>query len=125
MAKLPDDAKYVLLVDDEKVIVDFLERFLKRLNIASIAVTSGEEALEVYSRAHFDLVLLDIQLGGIDGLYVLEKIKQKDPSVKAIMITGRAEKVLQERALSLGALDYITKPLDLSELRAKLGRYLK
>lgn len=116
--------KHVLLVDDEEEIISFMENFLKRFKISSTKVTSGEEALEVYGKKKTDFVLLDIHLKGIDGFTVLQELKAKDPSVKVIIITGSSEKDSQNRAMALGAIDYISKPLDLSELKEKINRYM-
>lgn len=115
--------KSVLIVDDEVEIVQFLERFLNRLKIQTITALSGEEALAVYDKDKIGLVFLDIQMKGIDGLTVLEKLREKNPKARVIMLTGKAEREYQEKATSLGALDYITKPLDLGELREKITTY--
>ena len=116
--------KNILLVDDEKEIVNFLENFLRRLKLSSLKATSGEEALSMYDKDKIHLVFLDIQMKGIDGLSVLKEIKTRDPEAQVIMITGKAEKEFQYKAKELGALDYITKPLDLGDLREKIHRYL-
>ena len=116
--------KTVLLVDDEVEIIDFLENFLKRFKISSVKVTSGEEALEVYREDAVGFVFLDIQLPGINGIEVLTELKKINPAVKVIMITGRADNEFQQNALRLGAIDYVTKPLDLGELKEKIQKYI-
>ncbi|MCM8773332.1 MAG: response regulator [Candidatus Omnitrophica bacterium] len=116
--------KPVLLVDDEEEIVNFLENFLRRFKIPSIKTTSGEEAIALYSKERIGFIFLDIQMEGIDGLSVLKELKKTDPSVKVIFITGRGEKELYEKTKKLGAIDYITKPLDLRELKEKIDKYI-
>lgn len=116
--------KSILLVDDEKEIVNFLEHFLKRMKLPSIKATSGEEALDMYDKDKVHAVFLDIQMKGLDGLAVLREIKERDPEAQVIMITGRFEKEVQDKARELGALDYITKPLDLGDLKEKINRYI-
>ncbi|MFC1501210.1 response regulator [Elusimicrobiota bacterium] len=116
--------KKVLIVDDEEEIIAFMERFLKRLKISSICATSGEQAIALYDKKEIGFVFLDIKMGGMDGLTALEKIRQIDPEVKAIIITGNVSSSFTEKAKSLGALDYITKPLDLSEFKAKVDKYI-
>jgi len=116
--------KCVLLVDDEEEIVNFLEHFLKRFSISSIKASSGEEALKIYDKDKICLTFLDIQLGGIDGITVLGELKKKHSDVKVIMITGKAEKEFKDKAASLGVLGYVTKPLDLSELKAIIHKYI-
>lgn len=117
-------AKRVLLVDDEVEIIDFLENFLKRFKLTSIKATSGEDALALYDKEQVDFVFLDIQLKAMDGISVLKELKRINPEVKVIMITGKSEDDFQEKAKSFGALDYITKPLDLSELKDKVYKYI-
>ena len=114
----------VLIVDDEKEIVDFLGRFLQRLNIAAIKAYNGEEALQKFDQEHPDFIFLDIQMPDKDGITILKEIKKTDSAVKVIMITGKDDKDLQAKARKYGAVDYITKPLDLSELSAKINNYI-
>ena len=116
--------KSILIVDDEEEILTFLEHFLQRFEISVTKATSGEEALAIYARQNVDFVFLDIQLQGIDGIKVLQGLKKMNPLAKVVMITGKFEKKLKEEAKSKGALDYITKPLDLTILRRVIDKYL-
>jgi len=116
--------KSILLVDDEVEIVNFLANFLGRLGINTIKATSGEEALKLYDKDKIDFVFLDIQMQGIDGLTVLRRIKEVNPRARVIMITGKVDIVSQTKAKKGGALDYITKPLDLGELKEKVEKYI-
>ncbi|MDD4183769.1 MAG: response regulator [Candidatus Omnitrophica bacterium] len=118
------EKKKVLIVDDEIEIVDFLSRFLQRLGITAIKANSGEEALKKYNELHPDFIFLDIQMPDKDGLTILKEIKKIDDSVKIIMITGKDDEELQAKAKKYGALDYITKPLDLGELSIKIDDYI-
>lgn len=115
--------RHFLLVDDEVEIVDFMERFLKRLKISSTKATSGEEALRTYDKDAVDCVFLDLHMNGLDGFAVLEEIKKVNPEAKVIIIAGSADKASLERAKQLGAADYIMKPIDLSELKEKIDLY--
>lgn len=116
--------KKVLLVDDEVEIVDFLERFLKRFDIESIKAISGEQALDLYNPDVVGFVFLDIKMGGITGLEVLERLKQRNSQVKVFMITGQGDADSRDAAQKLGATDYITKPLDLGELKDKINKHM-
>jgi len=116
--------KRILLVDDEVEVVTFLSHFLKRFKISTLEATSGEEALRIYDKNNIDFVFLDIQMGGIDGLTVLKKIKMVNPEAKIIMITGKADTEHQDKAKELGAIDYIIKPLDLIDLKEKIDKYI-
>lgn len=114
----------VLIVDDEKEIVDFLESFLSRLDIATIKATTGQEALERYDASQPEFVFLDIKMPDKDGITVLKELRGKNPQVKVIMITGSEEREMQLQAKKHGAIDYITKPLDLSDLRQKIKEHI-
>lgn len=116
--------KKVLIVDDEKEIVVFMSRFLKRLNIDSVMCGSGEEAVEYYKQQHFDCVLLDIHLGGISGVEVLKILKEYDSNVKVIIITGSISGDNKDIVMQLGALDYLQKPIELTDLKEKVLKYI-
>jgi DNA-binding response OmpR family regulator len=116
--------KSVLIVDDEEEIVDFMEKFLRRCRIRSMKATCGEAAVRMYTTTEVSMVFLDIHMGDMDGFSVLKQLKETDPSAKIIMITGCSDNESREKAIALGALDYITKPLDLSDLRSKVEKYI-
>ncbi len=116
--------KHILLVDDEEEIVVFMANFLKRFKIASTKATSGEEAIRVYDPKSMGFVFLDLHLKTMDGFSVLNILKEKNPDVKVIIIAGSPDKVSIEKAYGLGAVDYITKPLDLSEFKKKIDKYI-
>jgi DNA-binding NtrC family response regulator len=117
--------KKILIVDDEEEILAFMARFLKRLEIDSITAISGEEAIELYKKNTFDCVLLDIHLGGMSGVEVLKSLKKMDPKVKAMIITGNICSDLKTDVHNLGVLDYIQKPIDLSDFKEKILTYIK
>jgi len=116
--------KKILIVDDEEEILAFMARFLKRLEIDSITAVSGEEAIELYKKNTFDCVLLDIHLGGMSGVEVLKNLKKMDPKVKAMIITGNICSDLKTDVHNLGVLDYIQKPIDLSDFKEKILTYI-
>lgn len=116
--------KKVLIVDDEKEIVDFMARFLKRLNIDSKTAISGEQALEFYKADKYDCVFLDIHLGGIDGIEVLKQLKLLNSDVKVVVITGSIGEESKEKIIKLGAIDYLQKPIVLSEFKEKIKNYV-
>jgi two-component system nitrogen regulation response regulator NtrX len=78
----------ILVVDDESGIRNSLEEILREEGWEAASVASGEECLESCSKNDFDLVLLDVWLPGMDGLKVLESLKQRDPAPLVIMISG-------------------------------------
>lgn len=116
--------KHILLVDDEEEIVDFMGNFLKRFRISSTKATSGEQALELYDPKSTDYVFLDLHMTGIDGFNVLKRLKNLNPGVKVIIIAGSTDKDSMQKANELGAMDYITKPIDLSDFKKKIDKYI-
>lgn len=116
--------KKVMVVDDEQEIVDFLGRFLDRLNVSVIKAIRSIEVIDYYHQFKPDCVFLDIQMPDKDGMTLLKELRKLDSDSKVIMITGRGEKEFQERAKRMGAVDYITKPLDLNDLREKIEKYI-
>jgi two-component system response regulator AtoC len=100
----------ILVVDDEPLIRENLERILTEEDYAVTSVDSGEKALSLLGKTDFDLVLLDLNLPGIDGIDVLQQARQIDPELLVIVVTGYASVESAVRALKLGAYDYIKKP---------------
>ena len=116
--------KKILVADDEHEIVEFLASFLERFGFIVIKARGGKEAVALFQQHRPDCVFLDIQMPDIDGIAVLEAVKSLDEKIKVIMITGREDQELREKATEYGALDYVTKPLDLGELKEKINQYL-
>ena len=106
----------LLIVDDELDVREFAKNFFTKRKIECITASRGEEALELTRSQKPSLILLDIRMEGISGLDTLAKIREFDPRVKVIMVTGVEEKSAMDRAQELGVLDYIHKPLVLEEL---------
>lgn len=107
----------VLVVDDDKNVRDFLDKFLKQKGYNSvIMVDSGLKAIDIVKSEEIGLVLLDIKLPEMNGLEVLSKIKEVKKDLNVIMITGFPEETAAKMALKLGAYDYIVKPFDLAYL---------
>jgi DNA-binding response OmpR family regulator len=117
--------KKILIVDDEEEILAFMARFLKRLEIDSITAVSGEDAIDLFKKNTFDCVLLDIHLGGMNGVEVLKSMKKLNPKVKAMIITGNICSDLKTDVHNLGVIDYIQKPIDLSDFKEKILNYIK
>lgn len=117
-------AMKILVVDDEVEVVNFLCVFLNRLGISAEKAICGKEALEAFRNNRPEWVFLDIKMPDMDGLEVLKKMKEIDPNIKAMMITGRNDESAQNEAQALGASDYLMKPIDLDNLREKIEQYI-
>ena len=112
----------VLIVDDEKIIRDSFSRVLLKEGYAVEAVESGRLALERAAEEPPDIVLLDLKMPGLDGMETFRELKEKDPDVVGIMITGYPTIESAVKAVKLGAYDYLTKPCSPEELRIVLAR---
>jgi len=112
--------KTVLIVDDEKNIVDILSFNLKKEGYDIITAYDGEAALARYTEKRPDLILLDVMLPEIDGFAVCRRIREVDKITPIIMLTAREEETDKVLGLELGADDYITKPFSVRELQARV-----
>jgi two-component system, OmpR family, response regulator VicR len=116
--------KKVLIVDDEKNIVDILKFNLKKEGFNTIECYDGEQAIEMAISQKPDLILLDIMLPKVDGFTVCRKLRQTI-STPILMLTAKEEEVDKVLGLELGADDYITKPFSPRELMARVKANLR
>jgi len=107
---------FILVVDDDPRIRDLLEDFLTQKKYEVLAVGTAEDAFAQVKIRKPNLVLMDINLPGMDGLTTLKKLKEMDSNLGVIMITGNMDKELAKDAVKFGAYDYIVKPFDLNYL---------
>lgn len=114
----------VLVVDDERAIVDILCYNLKKEGYDVLSAGDGEEGLEIALKERPDLILLDIMMPKLDGLQVCRKLREK-MNTPIIMLTARAEEVDKVLGLELGADDYVTKPFSVRELMARVKANLR
>jgi DNA-binding response OmpR family regulator len=125
-------APTLLVVDDEPRIIDFLVENLEADDYTVLTAKSGEEALELLSRTHPDLLLLDVVMPGISGYELCRRVRSGDavtdpwdPDVPIIMLSAKAEHTDRVRGLDRGADDYVTKPFHYPELLARIGGLLR
>lgn len=116
--------KKVLVVDDEKAIVDILKFNLKREGYETIEAYDGEEGLNLAMAEKPDLILLDVMLPSMPGFDVCKKIREKS-NVPIIMLTARTDEIDKVLGLELGADDYITKPFGIREVMARVKANLR
>lgn len=102
----------ILIVDDEENIRKSLAGLLKDHHYQSSTCESGEQAIQLICQQSYDLVFLDVKLPGIDGLQVLEKMKQMTSELTVIMISGHADLSIAVKATKLGAYNFLEKPLN-------------
>ena len=110
----------ILIVDDEKAIVDILRFNLQKEGFTPLCAYDGQEGLRLARESDPDLILLDVMLPYMDGFEVCRTLRAEGDNVPIIMITAREEETDQVFGLELGADDYITKPFSLRELIARV-----
>ena len=106
----------VLIVDDEADIRETVDMILRYEKFETLLAKNGEEALQLLADPGADLVLLDVKMPGMDGIEVLEKIKDRHPGVEVVMISGHGSIGTAVEATKLGALNFLEKPLDRDRL---------
>jgi DNA-binding NtrC family response regulator len=106
----------ILVVDDEDSVRRVLKRFLSSIGHDAIMASSGEEALEKIQEEPA-IVLLDYLMPEVNGIEVLEKIKEISPSTDVIMVTGVGGHEIGMESFEQGAFEFVTKPIDLARLK--------
>lgn len=114
----------ILVVDDEEKIVDLVRAYLEKHGYGVVIAYNGKQALEVAARERLDLIILDLNLPGIDGLQVFSKVRATS-DIPIIMLTARSEDVDKLLGLEMGADDYVTKPFSPRELVARVKAVLR
>ncbi|HWR14469.1 MAG TPA: sigma-54 dependent transcriptional regulator [Terriglobales bacterium] len=114
----------VLVVDDDPSMSRFLSSYLSRQNYEVSTAASGEEAIRMFRVYDPTLVLLDMAMGGMDGIDTLERLKQIKPEVAVIVVSGQNSPDLIFRASKAGAEDYISKPFDPKDLESRITKIL-
>ena len=115
----------ILIVDDEKNTREGLRWSLESPEREIRLAASGQEALDLFHQDHFALVITDLKMPGMDGLELLKRIKQEDPSVEIIVLTAHGTVETAVEAMRAGAFDYQMKPVDLEELKLVCDRALR
>jgi len=112
----------VLVVDDEQVVLDGVSRHLKRDGYEVVTALSAAEALEAIEEDEVSVLVSDLMMPGMDGLELLDRIRETVPGLPVIMITGYATMKTALQALRKGAFDYIAKPFTRAELLGVVAR---
>jgi DNA-binding response OmpR family regulator len=117
-------AKKVLVVDDEKLIVKGIRFSLEQDGMEVDCAYDGEEALKLANENQYDMILLDIMLPKMDGMEVCQQIREKSP-VPIVMLTAKGDDMDKILGLEYGADDYITKPFNILEVKARIKAIIR
>ncbi|OGA16319.1 MAG: Fis family transcriptional regulator [Betaproteobacteria bacterium RIFCSPLOWO2_02_FULL_66_14] len=115
----------ILVVDDEEIVLRSCVRILGDGDYAVDTAGDGGEALKMVDASPYDVILLDIMMPKVDGLEVLQRVKEAHPDIEVIMVTGLSQIDTAVRSMKLGAFDYLPKPFDPEELRLLVERALE
>ena len=110
----------VLLIDDDVDVLRSIGNYFERLGYEVTRELSGEAGLATFDRLRPEVVILDLRLPGMDGMEVLEHLRQRDAAV--ILLTGESDVATAVRAMQLGAENFLTKPVDMEHLAAATAR---
>ncbi len=111
---------HILVVEDERALCDTIVRSLRRLAYSVDSCYNGNKALELIEVGRYDLILLDLNLPGTDGMTVLRTLRETDHETRVLILSARSEVADKVEGLDAGANDYLAKPFHLAELEARI-----
>ena len=111
---------HLLVIEDERALCETIARSLRHLAYSVDCCYDGEKALELIAVEQYDLILLDLNLPGKDGMTVLRTLRQTDRETKVLILSARGEVEDKVEGLDAGANDYLAKPFHLAELEARI-----
>ena len=112
--------KHILIIEDHEEIAGLIQMHLSDLDCDVVWAGDGLEGLSKVKADHFDLVILDLMLPGLDGLEVCRRIRQYSRYIPIIMLTSKSSEIDRVIGLEVGADDYVTKPFSYRELMARV-----
>src|SRR6266481_318043 len=115
---MESDPLRVLIIDDEKAHAEAVAESLARVGYECVIATSGKAGSDKIEKEDFDVILTDLRMQDLDGLALLRKAKQALPEAEVVLITGYGDVKTAVEAIKEGASNYLTKPVDMGELRA-------
>ena len=112
----------VLLIDDEKEFLEVMSERMQTRDIDVTTATSARDALALVEKESYDAIILDLQMPEMDGLQALERLKEINPDLQVILLTGHATVEKGVQAMKLGATDVLEKPADIQTLTEKIRK---
>ncbi|MBM7653979.1 response regulator [Neobacillus cucumis] len=114
----------ILIVDDQFGIRILLNEVFQKEGYQTFQAANGVQALEIVTKHHPDLVLLDMKIPGMDGIEILKRMKVIDPEIRVIIMTAYGELDMIQEAKDLGALTHFAKPFDIDDIRAAVRKHI-
>ena len=115
-------AEKVLLVDDEEAFLSIMSERMKNRGMTVLTTASATEAISIVEAESFDVIVLDLQMPGMDGLEAINTLKSKQPELQIILLTGHVTLERGIEAMKLGAADLMEKPADINILEYKIRK---
>ncbi|HEX5387082.1 MAG TPA: HD domain-containing phosphohydrolase [Gemmatimonadales bacterium] len=122
---LPDGPVTIMVVDDEPAVRATLSRFLQRQGYESLSAATGDEALEFLRRRKVTGMLLDVHLAGVSGIDLVPRVLELEPALALLMLSAENDATSAALCMQRGAMDYLTKPIDLVPLGRAIQRALQ
>lgn len=110
----------VLLIDDEQDFMDVLAERMRDRGMQVSMTTSPVEAIDLVGEGNYDAIVLDLMMPEMDGLEALAGLREKNPDLQIILLTGHATIEKGIEAMKLGAMDFLEKPIDIQALNEKI-----
>src|SRR5258705_4361118 len=117
--------KKILIIDDDIDLCTLLSRYLSKKGFETETAHTGAKGIAKFTEHKFDAIICDYRLGDMDGKHIIQALKEKDPAIKILVITGYSDIKTAVEVIKLGAFDYITKPLIPDEVSAILANLLQ
>ena len=118
-------ADTVLIVDDDEAVQTMLYKVIRSNGLAADTASGAQQALAMVSQTHYDLILLDVNMPGMDGFQVIQQLRSQGIKTPIIIVSGRQEDYDTLYGLDLGADDYVTKPFNPIILGAKVKALIR
>jgi DNA-binding response OmpR family regulator len=115
----------ILVVDDNKGVLEFLLLLLSKHGLSVIGASSGNECLDIVKRRPVDLIVLDVMMPVLDGLQVCQELKKITPSIPIILLTARDDMTTRAAAMDLGVSEFIVKPVHNRDLLNRVRMQLR
>lgn len=115
----------VLIVEDEPRLRQMLQRAIRDMEFTVDSAPSGEEALSRLKQERFDILILDLNLPGMSGIELFERVHQQWPDIQGIVLTGYGDLEAARQAIRLNIVDFLSKPCSLADLEASLDRAMR
>jgi len=113
---------HIMVIDDEPIVGKRIKRLLEKEGYEVATFIEGQTALNELSRRHFDIVITDLKMEGIDGLNILKIVKEQYHQTKVIIITGAGQWLTATEAFDKGVFDFIIKPFRIDEIKNAIQR---